>query len=45
MPVSPSDFPAATNAPAALQAMRKFFEDRHMMGRDEFLRILRQSQM
>ena len=28
---------------AALQAMRDFFEDRHMMGREEFLRILRKS--
>ncbi|HVI09909.1 MAG TPA: PilZ domain-containing protein [Candidatus Binatia bacterium] len=27
----------------ALQAIWNFFEDRHMMGRDEFLRILRKS--
>jgi hypothetical protein len=29
------------NPSAALQAMQKFFEDRHIMGRDEFSRILR----
>jgi len=43
MPVR--DFPAAANAGAALQAMRQFFEDRQMMGRDDFLRILRKSQL
>jgi hypothetical protein len=32
------------NPSAALQAMVTFFEDRHMMGREEFLRILRKGQ-
>lgn len=36
--------PAVTNPGAALQAMQRFFENRHMMGREEFLRILRDSQ-
>jgi len=41
--------PAAEQAPvkdpaAALQAISKFFEERHMLGREEFLRILRKSQ-
>jgi hypothetical protein len=36
--------PAVANPSAALQAMLNFFEDRHMMGREEFLRILRKSQ-
>ncbi len=35
---------AAANPSAALQAMRNFFENRHVMGRDEFLRILRKNQ-
>jgi hypothetical protein len=35
---------AAANPSAALQAMRSFFENRHVMGRDEFLRILRMNQ-
>jgi hypothetical protein len=35
---------AAANPSAALQAMRSFFENRHVMGREEFLRILRTSQ-
>jgi hypothetical protein len=29
---------------AALQAMVNFFEDRHMMDREEFLRILRKTE-
>jgi hypothetical protein len=33
-----------TNAIAALQAITNFFENRHMMGREEFLNILRKSQ-
>jgi hypothetical protein len=43
-PVLQSDvlLPAA-NPGAALQAMSTFFEDRQMMGREEFLRILRKS--
>jgi hypothetical protein len=36
--------PAAANPAAALQAILKFFEDRHVMGREEFLKILRTSQ-
>jgi hypothetical protein len=36
--------PPVTNPNAALQAMLKFFENRHVMGRDEFLRILRTNQ-
>jgi hypothetical protein len=32
------------NPAAALQALFSFFEDRHIMGRDEFLRIVRTSQ-
>lgn len=35
---------AAANPSATLQAMRGFFENRHVMGRDEFLRILRKNQ-
>lgn len=46
---APSTAPAETlpgmaNPAATLQAMSNFFEDRHMMGREEFLRILRKSQ-
>jgi PilZ domain len=45
----PSTAPAETlpgmaNPAATLQAMSNFFEDRHMMGREEFLRILRKNQ-
>jgi hypothetical protein len=36
--------PAVANPSAALQAIQKFFEDRHVMGREEFIRILRKSQ-
>src|SRR6266446_2167990 len=36
--------PAAANAAATLQAILTFFEDRHVMGREEFLKILRKSQ-
>ncbi len=35
---------AVTNPGAVLQAMVSFFEDRQMMGQEEFLRILRKSQ-
>ena len=35
---------AVTNPHAVLQAMLTFFEDRQMMGREEFLRILRKNQ-
>jgi len=37
--------PGVANASAALQAIQKFFEDRHVMGREEFLRILRKNQL
>lgn len=40
---TPPDTPAITNPSAAVQAMVKFFEHRHMMGREEFLAILRKS--
>jgi hypothetical protein len=33
-----------TNPGAALQAVMNFFEERHILGREEFLRILRKSQ-
>jgi hypothetical protein len=36
--------PAVANPAAALQAILKFVENRHVMGREEFLRILRLSQ-
>jgi hypothetical protein len=36
--------PGMANPAATLQAMSNFFEDRHMMGREEFLRILRKVQ-
>jgi hypothetical protein len=39
-----SSLPAVANPSAALQAIQKFFEDRHVMGREEFMRILRNSQ-
>ena len=39
-----SALPRVANPAAVLQAMLNFFEDRHMMGRDEFLRILRKNQ-
>ena len=40
----PEGSPQVANPGAALQAMVNFFEDRHMMGRKEFLRILRKSE-
>jgi PilZ domain len=36
--------PTVANPGAALQAIQKLFEDRHVMGREEFIRILRKSQ-
>jgi hypothetical protein len=36
--------PPVKDPAAALQAISDFFEERHMLGREEFLRILRQSQ-
>jgi hypothetical protein len=36
--------PAAPNPAATLQAIQKFFENRHVMGREEFLKILRRGQ-
>jgi hypothetical protein len=41
---SAETLPGVANPAATLQAMSNFFEDRHMMGREEFLRILRKSQ-
>jgi PilZ domain-containing protein len=35
---------AVANPSATLKAMRDFFEDRQMMGREEFLRILRKNE-
>ncbi len=42
--VPPPDWRAVKNPAAALQAIYSFFEARHMMGREEFLRIVRTSQ-
>jgi hypothetical protein len=42
--LQPAGSPPVANPGAALQAMVNFFEDRHMMGREEFLRILRKGQ-
>ena len=42
--LQPEGSPQVANPGAALQAMVNFFEDRHMMGREEFLRILRKGQ-
>lgn len=36
--------PAVNNAAAVLQAIQKFFDNRHVMGREEFLAILRKNQ-
>jgi len=36
--------PAITNPGAALQAITNFFEERHLLSREEFFRILRKSQ-
>ncbi len=36
--------PAVPNPGAVLQAIQKFFENRHVMGREEFLTIVRKSQ-
>jgi hypothetical protein len=42
--LQPPGSPQVADPGAALQAMLNFFEDRHMMGREEFLRILRKGQ-
>jgi hypothetical protein len=43
-PILPADAPATVaNPKAVLQAIQDFFKDRHVMGREEFLRILRQA--
>lgn len=39
-----ASLPPVANPGAALQAINTFFEDRHILGREEFLRILRKSQ-
>lgn len=44
-PTHATPAPATENPAAALTAITKFFEDRHVMGREEFLRILRKSKM
>jgi hypothetical protein len=36
--------PAAPNPAATLQAIQNFFKNRHVMGREEFLKILRKGQ-
>ena len=43
VPVMQLNTTSVKNPTAALQAMVKFFEGRHMMGREEFLQILRKS--
>jgi PilZ domain len=45
IPASPqtNTGPTLANPSAALDAISKFFEDRHVMGREEFLRIVRKS--
>ncbi len=40
----PNALRAVTNPHAVLQSLLTFFEDRHSMGREEFLRILRKNQ-
>jgi hypothetical protein len=40
-PLPVQALPAVTDPAAILQALWNFFEDRHLMGREEFLRILR----
>ncbi len=40
----PDRWRAIANPAAALQAIFSFFENRHIMGREEFIRILRDSQ-
>lgn len=42
--VPPADSQAVSNPAAALQAIFAFFESRHIMGREEFLRLVRTSQ-
>jgi dihydroorotase len=43
--ISQSDpLPGLANPGAALHALQSFFEDRHVMGREQFLTILRNSQ-
>jgi PilZ domain len=39
-----SDLPSITNPEAALRALTEFFENRQMLMRDDFLRIVRKSQ-
>ncbi len=40
--LEPPALPPVPNPAAASQAINAFFEDRHILGREEFLRILRQ---
>lgn len=44
VPMVQFDISSVGNPSAALQAMLNFFKDRHMMGREEFLRILRKGE-
>jgi PilZ domain len=41
---SSEDVPSIANPGAAVQAIVKFFDERHMLSREEFIRILRKSQ-
>jgi hypothetical protein len=43
--ISPDSLSPITNPAAALQAITKFFDERHILSREEFLRILRKSQI
>jgi hypothetical protein len=43
VPVMQLSTTSVTNPTAALQAIVKFFESRHLMGREEFLQILRKT--
>ena len=42
--IGPAETPSITNPAVALRAMVTFFENRHMMGREDFLKILRGNQ-
>lgn len=44
VPMVQFDVSSVANPTAVLQAMLNFFKDRHMMGREEFLRILRKGE-
>lgn len=44
VPQQPESMPAVTNTAAAVKAMIQFFDERQLLSREEFLRILRKSQ-